>query len=281
MSPSWFQRWRSRLLPRPAVPARPPGATWRRSTTSPTRVRWRGRAASPDWLGVSRPTVTVTLQRLARGGWVEVAGDRSITLTARGEAAASDLVRRHRILERWLVDVLGLDWAAGDREASLLVHGRPAEVVDRLDGHLGHPRTCPHGNPVPGRGIIPADLVRLDRLPVGEPAAVVRISEVAEHEAPPAAPPARRSGRHAGSERDRAHPRRRPRRRGGGQAGDAGAGRGAGGLGRADRVRRSGSRCAGRRSRSRCAGRRSRSRCAGRRSRSRCARSIVHLAPVG
>jgi len=137
-----------------------------------------------DWLGVSRPTVTVTLQRLARDGWVEVAEDRSISLTAAGEVAVSDLVRRHRILERWLVDVLGLDWAAGDREASLLVPGASNEVVDRLDQHLGHPRTCPHGNPVPGRGTIPTGLVRLDLLPPGEPAKVVRISEVAEHEAP-------------------------------------------------------------------------------------------------
>ena len=89
-------------------------------------------AGLADWLGVSRPTVTVTLQRLARDGWVELAEDRSISLTPAGEAAASDLVRRHRILERWLVDVLGLDWAAGDREASLLVHGVSDEVVDRL-----------------------------------------------------------------------------------------------------------------------------------------------------
>lgn len=137
-----------------------------------------------DWLGVSRPTVTVTLHRLARDGWVEVAADRSIGLTAAGEAAASDLVRRHRILERWLVDVLGLDWAAGDRDASRLVHGVSEEVVERLDRHLGHPRSCPHGNPIPGRGAMPTGLVRLDRLPVGEAADVVRISEVAEHEAP-------------------------------------------------------------------------------------------------
>ena len=136
-----------------------------------------------DWLAVSRPTVTVSLQRLARDGWVEMAEDRSISLTAAGEVAASDLVRRHRILERWLVDVLGLDWAAGDREASLLVHGVSDEVVARLDQHLEHPRSCPHGNPVPGRGTIPAGLVRLDLLPPGEAAKVVRISEIAEHEA--------------------------------------------------------------------------------------------------
>lgn len=151
-------------------------------------IAHEGEVARPgglaEWLGVSRPTVTVTLQRLARDGWVELAEDRSITLTSGGESAAADLVRRHRILERWLVDVLGLDWAAGDREASLLVGGVSEEVVDRLDQHLGLPRTCPHGNPIPGRGAVPPDLVRLDRMPAGAPAVVVRISEVAEHEAP-------------------------------------------------------------------------------------------------
>jgi DtxR family Mn-dependent transcriptional regulator len=151
-------------------------------------IAHEGEVARPgglaDWLGVSRPTVTVTLQRLARDGWVEVADDRSITLTSGGESAASDLVRRHRILERWLVDVLGLDWAAGDREASLLVRGVSQEVIEHLDQHLGLPRTCPHGNPIPGRGAVPPDLVRLDRMPAGAPAVVARISEVAEHEAP-------------------------------------------------------------------------------------------------
>ena len=137
-----------------------------------------------EWLGVSAPTVTVTLQRLARDGWLQVATDRSIALTPAGDAAASGIVRRHRVLERWLVDVLGLDWAAADREASMLVHGLSELVVDRLDEHLSHPVTCPHGNPIPGRGAIPEGLVRLDRLDLGEPAVVSRISEVAEHDAP-------------------------------------------------------------------------------------------------
>ncbi len=137
-----------------------------------------------DWLGVSLPTVSVTLQRLARDGWVEIAGDRRITLTRLGEAAASEVVRRHRILERWLVDSLGLDWAAADLEASRLGHGVSDLVVERIDELLGHPRSCPHGNPVPGRADMPSGLLRLDRLAPGVTASVVRISEVAEHEAP-------------------------------------------------------------------------------------------------
>jgi len=137
-----------------------------------------------EWLAVSPPTVTVTLHRLARDGWLEVAGDRSVTLTPEGEAVAAGIVRRHRILERWLVDALGLDWAAADLEASRLAHGVSELVVGRIDEQLSHPRSCPHGNPIPGRGDVPADLVRLDRLRTGRRATVSRISEVAEHEAP-------------------------------------------------------------------------------------------------
>ena len=137
-----------------------------------------------EWLGVSAPTVTVTLHRLARDGWLEVGAGRDVALTPAGEAAAAAIVRRHRILERWLVDVLGLDWAVADREASLLAHGASELVTARLDEQAGHPRTCPHGNPIPGRATPPGGLVRLDRLEPGRRAVVSRISEVAEHEAP-------------------------------------------------------------------------------------------------
>jgi len=137
-----------------------------------------------EWLGVSAPTVTVTLHRLARDGWLEVSGDRSVTLTHEGEEAAAAIVRRHRILERWLVDVLGLDWAAADLEAARLAHGVSELVMGRIDEQLSYPRSCPHGNPIPGRAEVPSDLVRLDRLPAGRSASVSRISEVAEHEAP-------------------------------------------------------------------------------------------------
>ena len=151
-------------------------------------IRHEGEVPRPaglaEWTGVSPPTVTVALQRLARDGWVTLAKDRSVALTAAGEAAAAGIVRRHRLLERWLVDGLGLDWAAADREASRLAHGASEVVLARLDELLAHPRCCPHGNPIPGRGEVPTDLVCLDRLPLDLPATVVRISEVAEHEAP-------------------------------------------------------------------------------------------------
>jgi DtxR family Mn-dependent transcriptional regulator len=138
-----------------------------------------------EWLGVSAPTVTVSLQRLARDGLIRIAGDRSVELTDGGAAAAATIVRRHRIVERWLTDVLGFDWAAADLEAQSLTHGMSATVLDRIDESLGRPTTCPHGNVIPGR--TPPEggrLVRLVELEDGDRARVARISEVAEHEAP-------------------------------------------------------------------------------------------------
>jgi len=137
-----------------------------------------------DWMSVSPPTVTVTLQRLARDGWVKIAADRSVTLTARGESLAAGIVRSHRLVERWATDVLGLDWAAADQEAQLLAPGVSERVADRLDDLLGHPSTCPHGNVIPGRKAPYGELVPLSDLEPGVAARVRRISEVAEHDAP-------------------------------------------------------------------------------------------------
>jgi DtxR family transcriptional regulator, Mn-dependent transcriptional regulator len=140
-----------------------------------------GRLAS--WLGVSAPTVSTALQRLARDGWIDVAKDRSVTLTDDGQRAAAAIIRRHRVLERWLVDVLELDWASADVEAELLASACSDTVIERLDRSMGSPSTCPHGNPIPGRRPAYGDLVALSELGMGVPARVRRVSEVAEHEA--------------------------------------------------------------------------------------------------
>jgi DtxR family transcriptional regulator, Mn-dependent transcriptional regulator len=138
-----------------------------------------------EWLGVSAPTVTVSLQRLARDGLIRIADDRSVELTDGGGAAAASIVCRHRIVERWLTDVLGFDWATADLEAQSLTHGMSATVLDRIDESLGRPTTCPHGNVIPGRTPpVGRRLVRLVELEDGDRARVARISEVAEHEAP-------------------------------------------------------------------------------------------------
>jgi DtxR family transcriptional regulator, Mn-dependent transcriptional regulator len=140
-----------------------------------------GRLAA--WLGVSAPTVSVALQRLSRDGWIDVAKDRSVTLTTAGQRAATAIVRRHRVVERWLVDVLDFDWATADVEADGLAVAFSDAVVDRLDRSMGKPATCPHGNPIPGRAPGYGELIALADLDRGVVAAIRRISEVAEHEA--------------------------------------------------------------------------------------------------
>ena len=136
------------------------------------------------WLGVSAPTVSDALQRLKRDGWVELGADRSVTLTESGARTATALIRRHRILERWLTDVLGFDWAAADVEADRLSSSISDAVVDQIDVSMGSPSTCPHGNVIPGRVAPYGVLVALADLEPGTPSFIRRISEVAEHEAP-------------------------------------------------------------------------------------------------
>jgi DtxR family Mn-dependent transcriptional regulator len=137
-----------------------------------------------DWLGVSRPTVTAALRRMTRDGMVRMNGRKEIELTAAGRKAAESIVRRHRIMERWLTDVLGLDWVAADAEAARLEHAISQEVEQRLYEVLGRPRTCPHGNPIPGHSTASAKERRLASLDAGGRAAISRVSEVAEREAP-------------------------------------------------------------------------------------------------
>ena len=137
-----------------------------------------------DWLAVSRPTVTVALRRMTRDGMVRL-NAHQIELTARGEAAASAIVRRHRIMERWLTDVLGLDWVTADAEAERLEHAVSEVVEETLYRALGKPKTCPHGNPIPGHSTMRPNELRLSALKAGETGTITRISEVAQREAPP------------------------------------------------------------------------------------------------
>ena len=138
-----------------------------------------------DWLGVSRPTVTVAVRRMAGYGMVRMNKRKEIELTAAGQRAAEAIVRRHRIMERWLTDGLGLDWVTADEEAARLEHAVSEVVERRLYEVLGRPTTCPHGNPIPGYSKALPREVRLASLGSGTHAVVSRVSEVAEREAPP------------------------------------------------------------------------------------------------
>jgi DtxR family transcriptional regulator, Mn-dependent transcriptional regulator len=137
-----------------------------------------------DWVGVSRPTVTVALRRMTRYGMVRMNGRKEIELTADGRRVAESIVRRHRIMERWLTDGLGLDWVTADEEAARLEHAVSEVVEKRLYEVLGRPRTCPHGNPIPGYSEASTREVRLSTVGAGTKASIARVSEVAEREAP-------------------------------------------------------------------------------------------------
>jgi DtxR family Mn-dependent transcriptional regulator len=137
-----------------------------------------------DWLGVSQPTAGATLQRMVRDGLVLISSSKDVSLTLRGRESAAAVVRRHRVAERWLTDVLGLDWLAADEEAGRLEHALSDTVTDRLYKLIGEPRTCPHGNPIPGAPDDGKTERALRDLPPGARSRIRRVSEVAEHEVP-------------------------------------------------------------------------------------------------
>jgi DtxR family Mn-dependent transcriptional regulator len=132
-------------------------------------------------MGVSAPTVTEAIQRLTRSGYVRVGRGKSLALTPRGREIAEVMARRHRLLERWLTDTLGLDWTDAHEEAHRLEHALSPRVEERLAEMLGMPSTCPHGNPIPGMARAPrVELFPLAEAREGTVVAVERITEEAE-----------------------------------------------------------------------------------------------------
>ena len=102
-----------------------------------------------DALGLSPGTVTATVKRLADRGLADHKPYRGVELTASGRRAAVAAIRRHRIVERFLSDMLGYAWNEADRLAGTIEHDLPQEVEDRLFVALHRPSTCPHGFPIP------------------------------------------------------------------------------------------------------------------------------------
>jgi len=136
-----------------------------------------------ETIGVSRPTVTATLRRMTRDGLLKLDAKKHIALTKKGYTIADTLQRRHRIIERWLTDVLGMDWAKSDAESHRLEHVFSDEIVNRLNEMLGFPETCPHGNPIPGnhRESASPESFPLSQAHEGDTVCVTRISEYAEN----------------------------------------------------------------------------------------------------
>ncbi|MFM7068328.1 MAG: metal-dependent transcriptional regulator [Actinomycetes bacterium] len=131
-------------------------------------------------LGVSRPAVSEMIRRMEAEELITV-GD-SITLTVTGAALAEAVVRRHRLAERFLTDVLGLSWADAHVEAGKWEHVISEPVEMALARVLGDPTTCPHGNPIPGADYAAPDAVALSSVVPGSQFTVSRIPEELEFE---------------------------------------------------------------------------------------------------
>ena len=137
---------------------------------------------------VAPPTVTEMLKRLLRNGYIEMDSKRQVTLTEAGNTAAESVLRRHRLTERFLADMLGMQWHQVHEEAGRLEHFISGAVEAGVIANLKNPTTCPHGNPIPGQ--VPNarnylkdhHAVRLSTLTQSESATILCISEVVEDE---------------------------------------------------------------------------------------------------
>lgn len=137
-------------------------------------------------LGLSPATVSGMVTRLAREQLLTVDDQtRQLDLTETGQRAAERTFRRHALAEWLLTEVIGLGWAEADEEAHHLQHAMSDRVTDKLDELLGHPPTCPHGNPIPRDGRTPDRPAgqRLSEAASGGEVTILRVTEEAEEDA--------------------------------------------------------------------------------------------------
>ncbi len=132
------------------------------------------------WFGVSAPATAEVVKRMEKLGFIAFGAGRAISLTDEGYRRAADMAVRHRTIERYLVDVLGVAWHRADDEVRQLEPGVSDEVFERMQATLGPVERCPHGNPIPGTktAAMPVDnLLLLDECKRGSRVHVDRIRE--------------------------------------------------------------------------------------------------------
>jgi len=131
-------------------------------------------------LGVTPPAVTAALKRMTHGGFLRVERSGKIALTPKGRKIAEHLVLRHRLAEKLLTDVIGLEWSRAHEEAERLEHGVSAEVAALLLKRFGRESRCPHGVPLFG-GLTKLrrkyGAVKLEEAPAGHAYEVLRVYE--------------------------------------------------------------------------------------------------------
>lgn len=132
-----------------------------------------------EGLGTSLPSVAGVLRRMVREGMVIVDQSKEIRLTDRGQLLAADMVRRHRLAERMVVDMLGVELHRAHLEAHRLEHAISPELQANIVAKLGNPKTCPFGRPIPGSGYLPdlKEMLTLDKARAGVVYIVDRVPE--------------------------------------------------------------------------------------------------------
>jgi DtxR family Mn-dependent transcriptional regulator len=135
-------------------------------------------------MGVSPQAASEMVGRLSQEGLIAVSAERELTLTRDGRSAADTIFRRHALLEWLLTGLIGLGWAESDEEAMRMQGSLSVRVADRLDELLGHPQTCPHGNPINAAAARrrPAG-IPLSEARQGSEVTIYRITEEAEEDA--------------------------------------------------------------------------------------------------
>jgi DtxR family Mn-dependent transcriptional regulator len=125
-------------------------------------------------LDVKAPSVTGMLKRLSEAGWIDYTSGSGAQLTASGIVEARRVIRRHRLIELFLTQVLGLDWSEVDAEAEALEHAISPRLEQAIAAHLGEPLEDPHGHPIPTASgeLKSRDLQRLNEFRPGETAVV-------------------------------------------------------------------------------------------------------------
>lgn len=135
-----------------------------------------------DWMHVTAPTVTNIVAKMEQRGYITRDSHNLITLTEDGFALAEAMVRRHRILERFLVDVMGLPWHQIHDEAVRLEHALSPTMEARIESLVGSSLTCPHGNPIPGNLASYPGTIQLSQAHPGHAFTIMRIAEEAEEQ---------------------------------------------------------------------------------------------------
>lgn len=133
------------------------------------------------WLGSSPSTVHATLSRLQRDNLVKVNKKKEINLTKTGMKKAEALTRRHRLVESFLCNTLGISWHEVHKHAHVLEHGLTPLVEEKLAEFLDHPETCPHGTPITGGSKnLPDKMRSLDQFSIGDKVQIVVVNEILE-----------------------------------------------------------------------------------------------------